>query len=96
VIAFAFGVVCIPIFVIALFIFVRAMLEGVRVARRANAIVPVTLLSQVRFAQIDAKRAAKAFKETGALAPRAALAIASILASIETYRAYVARLRGLA
>ncbi|HTX02845.1 MAG TPA: hypothetical protein VMD07_04135 [Candidatus Acidoferrales bacterium] len=92
----AFAAVCVPVFAVALFFLARAMLAGIRVTHRAKALVPRTLISQVRFAQLDAKRIASAFKAIGALAPRAAIASASIVASLNTYRALLARLRELA
>lgn len=95
-IVIAFAVVCIPIFGFAFYFFARDVLVGVRLSRRAQAMVPHALRSQLRFAQLDAKRTAKTFKAIGALAPRAAMASASILASVNTYRALLARLRGLA
>ena len=95
-IVIAFALACIIVFGVAFVILARDVVIGLRLARRADAIVPRALLSQLRFAQIDAKRTAKAFKAIGELAPRAAVASASILASINTYRALLARLRDLA
>ncbi len=92
-IVIAFAVVCVPVFGIGLYFFVRDVLAGMRLSRQARAIVPRMLLSQLHFAQLDAKRSAKTFKAIGALAPRAAIASASILASVNTYRALLARLR---
>jgi hypothetical protein len=95
-IVIAFAAVCVPVFVIALYLFISDLLAGMRLSRRANAMVPRTLLSHVHVAQLDAKRTAQTFKAIGALAPRAAMASASILASVNTYRALLARLRDLA
>ncbi len=95
-IVIAFAAVCSLVFVVALYFFARDVLTGVRLSRRVSAIVPRTLLSQLRSAQLDAKRTAQTFKAIGALAPGAAIASASILASVNTYRALLARLRDLA
>jgi hypothetical protein len=92
----AFTVVCVPVFGIAFYFFVRALLIGNQLSQRANAMVPRTLLAQLNVAQIDAKRIPLTFKAISALAPRAAIASASILSSINTYRALLARLRDLA
>jgi len=92
----AFTVVCVSLFGVALYFFVRALLAAAQLSRRANAMVPRPLLAQVHVAQIDAKRIAAATNAIGALAPRAGIASASILSSINTYRALLARLRDLA
>jgi len=94
VIAFAFTSVV--VFSVAFYVFVRDVLMGMRLSRRANAMPPRNMRAQLRLAQLDAKRTAQSFKAIGALAPRAALASASILASVNTYRALLARLRALA
>ena len=94
-IAVGFAIVCALLYAAAAAFFARAMVIGVRVSQRAKTMVPHALLSQLRFAQLDAKRTAKTVKEASALAPRAAVASASILESISFYRALLARL-GLA
>lgn len=88
--------VCAVVFAFGSLFFVRAAIQGERLSRRANAMVPRALLSQLHFAQLDAKRTSKTFNEIMKLVPRAAIASASIVQSILTYRALLARLRGLA
>jgi len=95
-ILYASVAVCAVVFAFGLVFFVRDLLAAERMSRRANAMVPRALLSQLHFAQLDAKRTARTFKEMSALAPRAVIASASILQSVNTYRALLARLRGLA
>lgn len=90
----AFAIVCVPVFLVALALFVRAVLLAMRLSQRAQAMVPHSIIAQLHFAQIDAKRTAQSFKAIAALTPRAAVASASIVASIERYRATIARLRG--
>jgi hypothetical protein len=87
----AFTIACVLVFAAAFYSFARAVLIAMHLSRRANAMVPRTLLSQLRFAQIDAKRTAKSVGAIGALTPRAGMASASILASVHTYRALLAR-----
>jgi hypothetical protein len=90
-IVIAFTVACVLVFAAAFSCFARAILAAMDLSRRANAMIPRTLLSQMRFAQIDAKRTAKSLNAIGALTPRAAMASASILSSVNTYRALLAR-----
>ena len=87
---------CAGVFAVALFFFARDVFAAKRLSQRANAMVPQQLLSQMRFAQLDAKRTATTFKELSKVAPRAAIASASILHSIGIYRALLARLLDLA
>ena len=90
----AFGVVCAGVFALGFSFLVRDAVLAQRMSRRANAMVPRALLSQLHFAQLDAKRAGKTFRALSALAPRAAFACASILHSVNAYRALLARLLG--
>jgi len=92
-IVIAFAVVCGLVFGVALYVFARDVLTGMRLSRRAQSLVPHNMRAQLRLAQLDAKRTAQSFKALGALAPRAAMASASILMSLNTYRALLARLR---
>jgi hypothetical protein len=88
----AFGAACAVAFAVGFAFLVRNAIVAQRLARRANAMVPRALLSRLQFAQRDAKRTAKTMKELSALTPRVAIACASILQSINTYRALIARL----
>jgi len=90
-IVIAFTLANVLVFAVAFAYVLRAALTAHRLSLRARAIVPRTLLSQLRFARIDAKRIAKSLSGIGALAPRAAMASASIISSVNTYRAMLAR-----
>ncbi|MGH7716930.1 MAG: hypothetical protein ACREML_13150 [Vulcanimicrobiaceae bacterium] len=88
----AFGVMCAGVFTVGFAFLLRAAIAARRMSRRANAMVPRALLSQLHFAQLDAKRTAKTVKELSTLAPRMAIACGSIVHSANAYRALLARL----
>jgi hypothetical protein len=95
-IALAFTIVCAAVFVAAALTLARGMLTARRITLRMRAMVPYPLLAQSRLAPLDIKRISVAFKQLGAIAPRAAMAAASIMRSVHTYLALLARLRNLA